>query len=112
MCFRIAQHVVLRFFRFRYHQAHPFITIPLTKLLGKQSDDELGHALLHRKENCYFIRNKTLLLNSKKEIEANRFATELLVPDSLLEEYREFTIEQISRMTGYHKRLIELRILN
>ena len=39
------QHVVLQFFRFRYHQAHPFITIPLTKLLGKQSDDELGHAL-------------------------------------------------------------------
>ena len=26
---------------------------------------ELGHAILHRKQNCYFIRNKTLLLNSK-----------------------------------------------
>ena len=22
---------------------------------------ELGHAILHRRENCYFIRNKTLL---------------------------------------------------
>lgn len=22
---------------------------------------ELGHAILHRKQNCYFIRNKTLL---------------------------------------------------
>ena len=64
---------------------------------------ELGHAILHRKENCYFIRNRTLLLNSKKEIEANRFAMELLVPDSLLEEYREFTVEQISRITGYHQ---------
>lgn len=71
---------------------------------------ELGHAILHRKENCYFIRNKTLLLNSKKEIEANRFAMELLLPDSFLEEYKEFTIEQISRLTGYHKRLIELRV--
>lgn len=71
---------------------------------------ELGHALLHRKENCYFIRNKTLLLNSKKEIEANKFAMELLLPDSFFDEYREFTVDQISRMTGYHKRLIELRI--
>ena len=71
---------------------------------------ELGHAILHRKENCYFIRNKTLLLNSKKEIEANKFAMELLLPDSFLDEYRDFTIDQISRMTGYHRKLIELRM--
>lgn len=73
---------------------------------------ELGHALLHRKENCYFIRNKTLLLNSKKEIEANKFAMELLLPDSFLDEYRDFTIDQISRMTGYEQKLIQLRIEN
>ena len=71
---------------------------------------ELGHALLHRKENCYFIRNKTLLLNSKNEIEANKFAMELLLPDSFLAEYRDFTIDQISRMTGYHQKLIQLRV--
>nr|DAI94069.1 MAG TPA: hypothetical protein [Caudoviricetes sp.] len=35
---------------------------------------------------------------------------ELLLPDSFLDEYRDFTMEQISRMTGYHKRLIELRL--
>ena len=69
-------------------------------------------ALLHRKENCYFIRNKTLLLNSKKEIEANKFAMELLLPDSFLAEYRDFTIDQISRMTGYHQKLIQLRVGN
>lgn len=71
---------------------------------------ELGHAILHRKENCYFIRNKTLLLNSKTEIEANKFAAELLISDDFLVENKEFTIEQISRMTGYHRRLIELRL--
>lgn len=27
---------------------------------------ELGHAILHRKENCYFIKNKALLLNSNQ----------------------------------------------
>ena len=57
---------------------------------------ELGHAILHRKENCYFIRNRTLLLNSKTEIEANKFAIELLLPDEVLNEYgnRERKIRQ------------------
>lgn len=29
---------------------------------------ELAHAIFDRKENCYFIRNKTLLLNSKLSV--------------------------------------------
>lgn len=71
---------------------------------------ELGHAILHRKQNCYFIRNKTLLLNSKNEIEANKFAVELLISDEILEENKEFTIEQLSRILGYHEKLIKLRL--
>lgn len=70
---------------------------------------ELGHAILHRKENCYFIRNKTLLLNSKIEREANTFAAELLIPDEILLENQEFTAEQLSRLTGYEQCLIELK---
>ena len=38
---------------------------------------ELGHALLDRKANCYFIRNKTLLLNSRIERRANLFAAKI-----------------------------------
>lgn len=71
---------------------------------------ELGHAVLHPKENCYFIKNKTLLLNSKNEIEANKFAMELLVDDDILEENRDFSAEQLSRILGYHQKLIELRL--
>lgn len=71
---------------------------------------ELGHAILHPRENCYFIRNKTLLLNSKNEIEANKFAMELLISDEVLEENREFTIEQLCRILGYHEKLIKLRL--
>lgn len=73
---------------------------------------ELGHAILHRKENCYFIRNKTLLLNSKNEIEANKFAMELLVSDDILKENMDFTIGQLSRLLGYNEKLIELRLKN
>ena len=47
---------------------------------------ELGHALLHRKENCAFIKNKTLLLTSGIEREANQFAAELLISIDIIEE--------------------------
>ena len=71
---------------------------------------ELGHAIMHRKDNCYFIRNQTLLLNSKKEIEANTFAMNLLLTDDILYEHQNCTIEQLSRLTGYEEKLIELRL--
>ena len=74
---------------------------------------ELGHAILHPRENCYFIKHKTLFLNSRKEQEANTFAINLLVPDDLITEYmryQECTIDQLSRILGYQKELIELRL--
>ncbi len=71
---------------------------------------ELGHAIMHRKENCYFIRNKTLLLNSKNELEANQFAAELLIPDEILLEHHDLTTEQLSQLLGYEQPFIELRL--
>lgn len=71
---------------------------------------ELGHAILHPKENCYFIRDKTLLLNSKTEIEANKFAAELLIPNEVLLENWQLTITQIARLTGYSEELVKLRL--
>lgn len=74
---------------------------------------ELGHAILHPRQNCYFIKHKTLLLNSKTEQEPNTFAINLLIPeDTLLEylKYGEYTIDQLSRLFGYKKELIELRL--
>ncbi len=73
---------------------------------------ELGHAILHRKQNCYFIRNKTLLLNSKTELEANSFAAELLVDGDLIAEHPDYTTSQLSRLMGYEERLVELWMMN
>lgn len=73
---------------------------------------ELGHAILHRKQNCYFIRNKTLLLNSKTELEANSFAAELLIDKDLIKEHPDYTTSQLSRLMGYEERLVELWMLN
>ena len=71
---------------------------------------ELGHALLDRKANCYFIRNKTLLLNSRIERRANLFAAHLLITDDMLEEYSRCTKDQFCACTGYPKEVIELRL--
>lgn len=71
---------------------------------------ELGHAILHRTQNCYFIRHKTLLSGDRFEIEANSFAMGLLISDDSLSEYREYTIGQLSRVFGYHEQLIKLRL--
>lgn len=70
---------------------------------------ELGHAIMHRKENCYFIRNKTLLLNSKNEIEANTFAAELLIPDDLIFENPSMTASQIARIAGYNEQIMQFK---
>lgn len=71
---------------------------------------ELGHAVLDRKENCYFIRNKTLLLTSRIERRANLFAAYLLIDEKTLEDFSGCTVEQMHNCTGYPEELIRLRL--
>ncbi len=73
---------------------------------------ELGHAFLHRKENCAFIKSRTLLLTSGIEREANLFAANLLISDDMMKEYEGFTKEQFCGCTGYPMELIQLRLKN
>ena len=74
---------------------------------------ELGHAILHPKANTPFLTAHTYQSVNKLEIEANKFAVEFLISDELLTEYfkyREYSIEQVARLLGYRKELIELRL--
>lgn len=71
---------------------------------------ELAHAIFDRKDNCYFIRNKTLLSVSRLERRANLFAAHLLISDEMLHEYEGCTQEQFCHCTGCPKELIELRL--
>ena len=71
---------------------------------------ELGHALLHCKENCCFMAHHTLLLTSRVERQANEFAAYLLIADDMLQEYAGYTREQFCQCTGYPEELIELRL--
>lgn len=70
---------------------------------------ELAHSIMHRKENCYFIRNRTLMLTSKIEIEANTFAAELLIPDEMIMGNPGMTKAQVARLAGYDERIMEFK---
>lgn len=56
------------------------------------------------------MRSKTFISIDKLEIEANVFATNLLISDEVITENRNYTIEQLSRLLGYEKELILLRL--
>lgn len=71
---------------------------------------ELGHAVLHPRVSTPFLRRSTLFSVDKLEREANKFAVELLIPDNILTEYADLTLDQLANMYGYDRRLIELRL--
>lgn len=73
---------------------------------------ELGHAILHKENQCYFFPDSLYYFKSKVENEANSFAAELLISDEDILEHQNYTTEQLARVTGYEKRLVELRMKN
>ena len=71
---------------------------------------ELGHMMLHKNANTIFMDSRTLLKTSKYELEADRFAMNLLISDDDIENNLEYTLPQLSRLFGYHEKLIELKL--
>lgn len=70
---------------------------------------ELGHAIMHPKVNTPFLRSCTFLSVEKLEIEANKFAMNLLLPDETILEHWDYTIDQWSMYYGLPREIIELR---
>lgn len=71
---------------------------------------ELGHAIMHKKAQCYFAEKNTFLNTSKYEMEANQFAALLLISDEDIMEYSEYTIEQFARILNYQCSIVNLRL--
>lgn len=71
---------------------------------------ELAHMLIHKKSNTVFMDTRTHFNTSVYENEANKFAIELLVPDEVILEYHDYTLDQIAKALGYPKRLLELKL--
>lgn len=71
---------------------------------------ELGHMFLHKRSNALFMDTRTQFNTSRYELEADKFAVNLLISDSTLDEYPDYSTDQLSRLLGYDKKLIELRL--
>ena len=70
---------------------------------------ELGHCLFHPATNVLFLERNTLLLPSKYENEANKFAVELLTYDMDIKEYEDCTVEQIACARHIPVELMKMR---
>lgn len=64
----------------------------------------------HKKANAIFMDTRTHFNTHRYELEANKFAMDFLVGDDALSEYQEYTTDQLARILGYQKELIELRL--
>lgn len=69
---------------------------------------ELGHAVMHKHSSAPFLQT-TLFSVDKLEMEANKFATELVITDEVLFEHWDYTIDQWSMYYGLPREIIELR---
>lgn len=70
---------------------------------------EIGHAVLHSKHDICFIREYTLFPTGKYEVEANKFAAELLIDDCEKEVFLERGILGASIYLGVPQKLVEYK---
>ncbi len=70
---------------------------------------ELGHALLHPKENTPFLRGSTYFSVDRLEREANLFAVCLLISDEDLADHADDSNDFLASLYGLDERLIALR---
>lgn len=71
---------------------------------------EIGHVLLHRGYNRIFMDTHTYFAVNKFEIEANRFAVDLLFEDGDLQDFLEFPIQVAADCMGVSTELAEYRM--
>lgn len=70
---------------------------------------EIGHLVMHPNHNAPFLQT-TFFSRSRYEIEANKFAAELIISDTDLKDYQDYTIGQIAGIYGLPVEIIELRL--
>ena len=70
---------------------------------------ELGHSICHTNLNTQWLRKNTLVSTGRIEREASTFAVELLLPDDLVREYPEYSLERLGKIAGIPLDLCSLK---
>lgn len=71
---------------------------------------EIGHSKLHKGFNRLFMDTRTFAVTSKFEIEANKFAVDLLFDDDDLQNYLDVSLPTIARDMGVSYEMAEYRM--
>lgn len=71
---------------------------------------ELGHFFLHRGYNRIFMDTRTFMATSKYEVEANKFAADLIYDDYDLLEFLDFPIATAAVALGLPERIATYRL--
>lgn len=98
---------------YQYYKRNKFIYINQSLPYSEQKlvcSHEIGHAVLHGNQNISFLEGNTFFVKNRFEIEANKFAAELLIPDDILQKYPGyFSIEQIASAENIYPELLKLK---
>lgn len=69
---------------------------------------EIGHSVMHP-DSCTPFLQTTFWSVDRMEIEANKFAAELIIPDEEIMEHWEYTVDEWAMFYGLPRGIIELR---
>lgn len=96
-----------------------YLSVCGVKIVRLNSDDseqvnrytlahELGHYFLHAEANFFALRD-SLFASGWQERQADKFAIHLLLPDEVLKENPQYTIDNWATVLGIDRKLVELR---
>lgn len=71
---------------------------------------ELGHTVLHKGLSLPYLKKHTLFSINKYEREADTFAVELLLPDDLIAEHEDCSLESIARLYHVPREILCLKL--
>ena len=66
---------------------------------------------LHKNSNALFMDTRTHFVTTKYQNEANTFAAELLIPDSIILNNPGMTKNQIARIMGYEEKILDFKTI-
>ena len=69
---------------------------------------EIGHSLLHPEKGAFMLKT-SIFATDRQEVEADKFAIELLLPDSMVNDNIDYTVDNWAAVLGLPREIIELR---
>ena len=73
---------------------------------------KLAHSFMHRDVNAIYLDSRTFFTTRKYEIQADRFAADLLISDEEARECAALPVETLAKMWGIREEAIKYRLHN